>query len=48
MPSIEDDPRIDPRIKALLAFMPATSVPDGMTRDEMIAAMATPEAIAAR
>jgi len=48
VPSIEDDPRIDPRIKALLAFMPATSVPDGMTRDEMIAAMATPEAIAAR
>lgn len=43
-----DESRLDPRIQALLAFMPAVAEPDGLTRDELIARVGTPEAIAAR
>jgi acetyl esterase len=47
MATIDDDPRIDPRIKAVLGAMPALSEPDVSSRDELLAEMATPEAVAA-
>ena len=43
-----DDHRLDPRIQALLAFMPAVAEPDGCTREELLARVSTPEALAAR
>lgn len=43
-----DDRRLDPRIQALLALMPAVAEPDGLTRDDLLARVGTPEALAAR
>lgn len=42
------DRRLDPRIQALLALMPAVAEPDGLRRDELLARVGTPEAVAAR
>ena len=46
MGKIEDDPRIDPRIKAFAAFIPAVPQSDVTSRDELLAAVNTPEALA--
>lgn len=48
MPTIKDDPRVDPRIKALLGEVPSGSAGDVANRDELVAASNTPEATAAR
>jgi len=45
---IADDPRIDPRLKAVLAFLPTPSPGDVADRDALLASMATPEAVTAR
>jgi len=45
---IADDPRIDPRLKAVLAFLPTPSPGDVADRDALLASMATPEAVATR
>ena len=47
-PDIANDPRLDPRIKAILAFMTLGPQRTYATRDEMVAAAATPEAVAQR
>lgn len=39
------DPRLDPRIKAMLAAMPSGPQPDVASRDEMLAEVNTPEAL---
>ena len=39
------DPRLDPRIKALLSAMPSGSQPDAASREQMLAEVSTPEAI---
>ena len=39
------DPRLDPRIKALLSAMPAGSQPDAASREQMLAEASTPEAV---
>ena len=39
------DPRLDPRIKAMLAAMPGGPQPDVASRDEMLAEVNTPEAL---
>ena len=46
MPSINDDPRIDPRIKAAFGQMPPVPLPSFSSREELVAAMNTPEALA--
>jgi acetyl esterase/lipase len=46
MGKLEDDPRIDPRIKAFAAFMPAVSQTDVTSRGELLAEVNTPEALA--
>jgi acetyl esterase/lipase len=43
---IEDDPRLDPRIKALLSAMPEETARDVADRDELLALAAQPEALA--
>lgn len=43
-----DDPRIDPRLKALLSGFPAPSMRNWDSREELVAANNTPEATAAR
>jgi acetyl esterase/lipase len=48
MTSINDDPRIDPRVKAVLAMIPTAPQPDVEDREQMLAAMSTPEATAVR
>lgn len=48
MPSIDEDPRIDPRIKAVLAFMPTTAQTDVPDRDALLALMNEPEMLAMR
>jgi acetyl esterase len=45
MPSVEDDPRIDPRIKAILAFLPTGPMADVADRQVLLDEAATPEAI---
>lgn len=46
MGKIEDDPRIDPRIKAFAAFIPSVPQTDVASRDELLAEVNTPEALA--
>lgn len=46
MSSIADDPRIDPRIKALLSTMPSGGAPDVESRDQLLAEVNRPEAVA--
>jgi len=49
MPDIANDPRIDPRIKTVLAAFPVmTPQPDATSREELLAAASTPEAVAQR
>ena len=43
---IEGDPRLDPRIKALLAWVPAVAATDAAHRDQILAEASTPEALA--
>ena len=43
-PDIANDPRLDPRIKALLGAFPDPEIRDYDTREEMLAAQNTPEA----
>jgi acetyl esterase/lipase len=44
--SIADDPRIDPRIKAILSAMPSTAAPDVSSRAELLEQVNRPEALA--
>ena len=44
MVPIDDDPRIDPRLKELLAFVPSEPSGSGASRDELVARASTPEA----
>jgi len=46
--TIDDDRRIDPRVKAFLAFMPTPPVGDVKSREELLAEFSTPESIAER
>jgi len=46
MTKLSDDPRIDPRLKALLASIPAMSRRDVTSRDELVAEANSPEALA--
>jgi acetyl esterase len=48
MPDIASDPRIDPRIKAVLGAFPGGGQSDAASREEMLAEASTPEAIAQR
>ncbi len=48
MSKLQDDRRIDPRIKAALAMMPVGNPGDAASRAEMIEEVNTPEAIAQR
>lgn len=45
---LDDDPRIDPRIKALLGAMPTPSRGDAESREQLLAEASGPEAVAAR
>ena len=47
MPTIADDPRIDPRIKALYGELPPVPLPSFESREALVAAMNAPEALAA-
>ena len=47
MPTIADDPRIDPRLKALYGEMPPFPLSSFDTREELVTAMNAPEALAA-
>jgi acetyl esterase len=44
---VTNDPRLDPRIKALLGFLPPEAQSDAASREEMVAQAASPEALAA-
>jgi len=46
MGRLEDDPRIDPRIKALMGAFPEVSQTDVASREALLAEMSSPEAIA--
>jgi len=46
--SISTDPRLDPRIKALMGGMPQMEASDAESREQLLAEAATEEAIAAR
>ena len=46
MSMISDDPRIDPRIKAVFGPLPTFPMPSFESREELVAAMNTPEALA--
>lgn len=48
MSRITEDPRIDPRIKAVMSAFPNTGSSDVASRDELLAEVNTPEAIAMR
>jgi acetyl esterase/lipase len=48
MNKIEQDPRIDPRIKAMLGMMPSMTAADAQSREQLLAEASTEEAIAAR
>ncbi|MFP5489322.1 MAG: esterase, partial [Acidimicrobiia bacterium] len=48
MTSIQDDPRLDPRVKAVLGQIPTAPEPDVTSRDAMVAAASTPEAVELR
>jgi len=42
----ESDNRLDPRVRAMLAMMPAPEVPDVKSRDELVADAISPEGVA--
>jgi acetyl esterase len=44
MGKIEEDPRIDPRIKALIGSMPMTALPDVTSREQLLDEVNQPEA----
>lgn len=46
MPTIHDDPRIDPRIKAVMGGFPSVALADVASRDQLLAEVNTPEALA--
>ena len=48
MNKIAEDPRIDPRLKAMFGDLPAISQPDVSSREELVKRMNRPEAIRAR
>lgn len=48
MPTINDDPRIDPRIKAMMGAMPLPDQHDVSSREELLEQANSPEAVAAR
>ncbi len=48
MSKLADDPRIDPRIKAVMGMMPSAPQADIASRDELLAEVNTPAALAAR
>ena len=48
MNKIAEDPRIDPRLKAMFGDLPAISQPDVSSREELVERMNRPEAIRAR
>lgn len=48
MPSINDDPRIDPRIKATMGMMPIPSLGDVDSREQLLQEANTPDAVAVR
>lgn len=48
MNRITEDPRIDPRIKAVMGAFPSTAQSDVASRDELLAEVNTPEAVALR
>lgn len=48
MSKLTEDPRIDPRIKALMGAMPSAPQPDVASRDELLAEASSPAALAAR
>ena len=48
MTSISTDPRLDPRIKAVMGAMPAMEARDAASREELLEEAASPEAVAAR
>ena len=45
MSKIVSDPRIDPRIKALMGMMPSGAQPDIANREELLAEVNTPDAV---
>ena len=47
MSMISDDPRIDPRIKAVFGPLPTFPMPSFESREDLVAAMNSPEALAA-
>lgn len=47
MPTIDDDPRIDPRIKATMGMMPVVAQSDAASRQQMLDEVNTPEALEA-
>ncbi|MEM6580373.1 MAG: alpha/beta hydrolase [Pseudomonadota bacterium] len=48
MSKINDDPRIDPRIKAVLGNIPAMATSDASSREQVLAEANSPEAVAQR
>src|SRR4051794_23861483 len=46
MGKLEDDPRIDRRIKAVAAMLPGIASPDVVSRDLLLQEVNTPEALA--
>lgn len=48
MTKLNDDPRVDPRIKALMGAMPPMSQSDAQSREQMLEEANTPEALALR
>jgi acetyl esterase/lipase len=48
MSKLANDPRIDPRIKAVMGAMPMAPQPDAKSREELLAEANSPQAIAAR
>ena len=48
MSKLADDPRIDPRIKAVMGMMPSAPQADVESREVLLAEVNTPEALAAR
>ena len=46
--SIASDPRLDPRIKAMMGAMPAMEARDAESREQLLAEAASEEAVAAR
>ena len=45
MADVENDKRLDPRIKAMLAMFPSQAAPEFDTREELVASENTPEAL---